>query len=207
MTTRMGSARKFVLMNDLSDQDLMTRFAEGDEDAFRELVRRHQDLVYGTAFKMLGSYAHEAEDVAQQVFIRVYKAASRYRPDATFKTWLMTITRNCVFTQLKRSSRREALHQPLEPEVDGEAVESPLPDTGAPDASENLLRDEMRVVLENAVRRLPEAQRSALVLRQYEQMDYESIARVMKTTVPSVKSLLFRARDALRAELQAYLKE
>ncbi len=192
-------------MTDLSDQDLIKQFTRGDEDAFRELVRRHQDLVYGTAYKMLGSYAHEAEDVAQLVFIRVYKAAHRYRPEATFKTWLMTITRNCVFTQLKKSSRREGQHQPLEPIIEGEVAESTLPDTGVQDAAENLLRNEMREVLEAAVRRLPEAQRSALVLRQYEQMDYESIARVMKTSVPSVKSLLFRARDTLRNELQAYL--
>jgi RNA polymerase sigma-70 factor (ECF subfamily) len=193
-------------MSSQDDQELMAQFAGGDEEAFRELVRRYQDMVFGTAYKMLGSYSHEAEDVAQQVFIRVCKAAPRYRPDATFKTWIMTITRNCVFTQLKRSARREGQQQPLEPVIDGESCESTLPDPEVQDASEHVLHKEMRDLLEAAVHRLPEAQRSALILRQYEQMDYESIAQVMKTSVPSIKSLLFRARDTLRNELQSYLQ-
>lgn len=183
----------------------MQAIGAGDEDAFRELVRRYQDSVYGTAFKMLGRYHHEAEDVAQQVFIRVFKAAKRYRPEATVKTWLMTITRNCIFTQLKKSGRREGRNTPLEPIVDGEEVAMPLPDPEAPDAAEALLRKEMAEQLQAAMDRLPPQQRAALTLRQYEQMDYESIAGALGTTIPAVKSLIFRARDTLRSELDEYL--
>ncbi|MDX6767350.1 MAG: sigma-70 family RNA polymerase sigma factor [Candidatus Methylacidiphilales bacterium] len=193
-------------MSDLPDEDLMRATAAGDDGAFAALVRRHQDRVYGTVYKMLGAHQSEAEDVAQQVFIRVHRAAARYRPEAKFTTWLMTICRNCVFTQLKKSRRHPSV--PLDPVgPDGEEIESPLPDPEARSADQMLQEKEMRRTLETAMAELPELQRSALVLRQYEQLDYEEIARVLQTTVPAVKSLLFRARDMLRQRLQDYLRE
>jgi len=189
-----------------TDEELMRAAGAGDEAAFASLVRRHQDLVYGTAYKMLGSYHQEAEDVAQQVFIKVHRAAPRWQPQAKFTTWLLTICRHCVFTQLKRSKRRAS--EPLEPEgADGEPAESPYPDPEARAADALLLEEEMRRELEAAMGALPEAQRAALVLRQYDQLDYETIAQVMGTSVPSVKSLLFRAREALRSRLHQYLHE
>lgn len=179
----------------------------GDEAACAALVRRHQDRVYGTVYRMLGSYHQEAEDVAQQVFIKVFRAAPRWRPEAKFTTWLMTICRNCVFTQLQRSRRRAC--EPLESEAadGGTAGESPHPDPDARPADALVQEEEMRRALEDALARLPDAQRAALVLRQYEQLNYEDIARTLGTTVPSVKSLLFRAREALRARLEHYLHE
>lgn len=195
-----------AVMEGPPDEDLMRAAGRGDEAAFAQLVRRHQDLVYGTVYKMLGSYHAEAEDVAQQVFIKVYRAAPRWRPEAKFTTWLLTICRNCVFTQLKRSSRRRT--EPLEPEpVPGEegVMESTHADPEARGPDRLVQDEEMRRVLESALAALPPQQRAALVLRQYEQLDYEEIARVLGTTVSSVKSLLFRARDTLRAALKDYL--
>jgi RNA polymerase sigma-70 factor (ECF subfamily) len=190
-----------------SDEELMRAAGTGDEAACAALVRRHQDRVYGTVYRMLGSYHQEAEDVAQQVFIKVFRAAPRWRPEAKFTTWLMTICRNCVFTQLQRSRRRAC--EPLESEAaDGAtAGESPHPDPDARPADALVQEEEMRRALEDAMARLPDAQRAALVLRQYEQLNYEDIARTLGTTVPSVKSLLFRAREALRARLEDYLHE
>ncbi|MEO0453032.1 MAG: sigma-70 family RNA polymerase sigma factor [Verrucomicrobiota bacterium] len=192
-------------MDTITDQELIAQVSHGDEAAFSEIVRRYQNMVYGTAYKMLGHHHSEAEDVAQTVFIRVFKAAGSYRPKAAFKTWLMTITRNCVFTQLKKSNRDQSRHQPLEFESDGEVVELPIADPSASTSEDEMIRSEMKQVLEKAIRNLPESQRTALVLRQYEQMDYEAIAQSMKTSVSSVKSLLFRARESLRCELDRYL--
>lgn len=192
-------------MEEPGDAELMAATARGDEDAFAELVRRHQHLVYGTVVRMLGNHRAEAEDVAQQIFIRVFKAAGRYQPEAKFTTWLLTICRNCVFTQLKKQGRWKK----EEPWQDEEGEERhPLDhhaDESAGNASENLLRRELEEAVQLAVGDLPESQRMALILRQYDQLDYEEIAKVLGTTVPSVKSLLFRARETLRKALQSYL--
>lgn len=184
----------------------LRRVADGDESAFVKLIEKHQDRVYGTVVRMLGrDYLSEAEDVAQQVFLRVFRAAGKYRPDAKFTTWLFTICRNCVLTHLKRTGRW-LRDEPLVNEA-GEDVDplDHLPDPGAVDAASGLLRKEMVEALEGAIAELPESQRMALILRQYEQLDYEEIAGVLNQTVPGVKSLLFRARTRLRAVLEEYL--
>lgn len=191
-------------MDGPSDEDLMRAVAQGDHDAFSLLIRRHQDLIYGTAYKMLGPHHAEAEDVAQQVFIKAFRAAPRWQPRAKVSTWLLTICRHCVFTHLQRARRHPTL--PLDPPAHPDQPDEPThPDPTARTASDLLLEDEMRLQLQSAMNLLPPAQRAALVLRQYHQLDYEEIARVLDTTVPSVKSLLFRARETLRARLHHYL--
>lgn len=193
-------------METLTDEELMALAGEGDDSAFSVLVQRHQTRVFGTAAKMLGSLS-EAEDVAQQVFIRVYRAAPRYKPTAKFTTWLMTICRNCVFTHSKKLSRQRT--EPLEytDEEESGGGESRYADPEAYDSSRQLLVDELEQQVNTAILELPETQRMALVLRQYEQMDYDEIARVMGVSLSSVKSLLFRARDTLREKLRHYLEQ
>jgi len=183
------------------DVRLMGLIGGGDMAAFEQLVERHQALVAGTAARMLGSNS-DVEDIAQQVFIRVWKSASRYRPRAKFTTWLLKITRNLVFNELRRTKRRAQL--PLQAEPDAEEI--PLPDevTAAPDAS--LLESELQQAIENAIAELPETQRMALILRRYEDLSYEDIAEVLDLSGPAVKSLLFRARTELRARLGKYLE-
>ncbi len=185
----------------------LQRAAEGDESAFVLLVEKHQDRVYGTVARMLGQdHVSEAEDVAQQVFLRVFRAAGRYRPEAKFTTWLFTICRNCVWTHLKKAGRWHR-DEPVSGEDGGELDPlDALPDPEAADAASGMLRKEMVGTLEKAIAELPESQRMALILRQYEQLDYEEIARVLDQSVPGVKSLLFRARTRLRAALDEYLQ-
>jgi RNA polymerase sigma-70 factor, ECF subfamily len=182
------------------DVRLMGLIGGGDMVAFEQLIERHQALVAGTAARMLGSNS-DVEDIAQQVFIRVWKSASRYQPRAKFTTWLLKITRNLVFNELRRTKRRAQM--PLQSEADAEEI--PLQDevTPAPDAS--LLEAELQQAIENAITELPETQRMALVLRRYEDLSYEDIAEVLDLSVPAVKSLLFRARTELRARLSRYL--
>ena len=181
------------------DAELMQRTAAGDERAFEELIERHQSLVIGTIAKMLGD-ATAAEDLAQQVFIRVWQAAPRYTATAKFTTWLLTITRNLVFNETRRRSRARLL--PLEHE-DGTPRE--IHDVGSVEPGHKLQEKELQDAIEMAIASLPEQQRLALILRRYEEMAYEEIAAVLETTVPSVKSLLFRAREELHTKLERFL--
>ena len=178
----------------------MRLVSEGDTSAFEELVERHQALVAGTVARMLGSNS-DVEDIAQQVFIRVWKSASRYVPRAKFTTWLLKITRNLVFNELRRTKRRAQV--PLESEAS--ADEPALKDESNPAPDASLLEVELRKAIEEAIMHLPETQRMAMVLRRYEQLSYEQIAEVLDLSVPAVKSVLFRARTELRSRLSRYL--
>ncbi len=185
---------------DTEDVRLMQLVAEGDTSAFEQLIERHQALVAGTVARMLGSNS-DVEDIAQQVFIRVWKSARRYVPRAKFTTWLLKITRNLVFNELRRSKRHA--HVPLQSEPGAEEV--PLKDEKNPAPDASLLETELQRAIEEAIMQLPESQRMALVLRRYEQLSYEQIAEVLDLSVPAVKSVLFRARTELRARLSKYL--
>ena len=185
---------------DTEDVRLMQLVAEGDTSAFEQLIERHQALVAGTVARMLGSNSN-VEDIAQQVFIRVWKSARRYVPRAKFTTWLLKITRNLVFNELRRSKRHA--HISLQSEPGAEEVLLKDEKNPAPDAS--LLETELQRAIEEAIIQLPESQRMALVLRRYEQLSYEQIAEVLDLSVPAVKSVLFRARTELRTRLSKYL--
>ncbi len=185
---------------DAEDVRLMGLVAGGDTSAFEKVVERHQALVAGTAARMLGSNS-DVEDIAQQVFIRVWKSARRYVPRAKFTTWLLKITRNLVFNELRRAKRRAQI--PLQSDPDAEEIQLKDETNSAPDAS--LLEDELQQAIEEAIMQLPESQRMALVLRRYEQLSYEQIAGVLDLSVPAVKSVLFRARTELRSRLSKYL--
>jgi len=188
--------------DDAEDVRLMQLVAGGDTTAFEQLIERHQALVAGTVARMLGSNS-DVEDIAQQVFIRVWKSAGRYVARAKFTTWLLKITRNLVFNEMRRAKRHPHLPVQIEPE----AEEIPLKDetTASPDAT--LLQTELQAAIEKAITLLPETQRMALVLRRYEELSYEEIADVLDLSVPAVKSLLFRARTELRERLAGYLSE
>ena len=185
---------------DAKDVRLMRLVGRGDTSAFEELIARHQALVAGTVARMLGSNS-DVEDIAQQVFIRLWKSARRYVPRAKFTTWLLKITRNLVFNELRRTKRHA--HVPLQSEPG--AADPPVKDEMnlAPDAS--LLELELQRTIEEAILQLPETQRLALVLRRYEQLSYEQIAEILNLSVPAVKSVLFRARTELRSRLSRYL--
>jgi RNA polymerase sigma-70 factor, ECF subfamily len=186
---------------DAEDVRLMRLVGGGDTSAFEQLIERHQALVAGTIARMLGSNS-DVEDIAQQVFIRVWKSASRYVARAKFTTWLLKITRNLVFNELRRAKRHP--HVPVQSEAESETL--PLKDetTSSPDAT--LLEIELQKEIENAIMLLPDTQRMALVLRRYQELSYEEIAETLGLSVPAVKSLLFRARTELRGRLKGYLE-
>ena len=181
---------------------LMERVGAGDHEAFRQLVERHQNAVIGTVAKMLGNPS-EAEDIAQQVFLRIWRNAKRYRPEAKFTTYLFTITRNLVFNETRRKSRKKEVSSDEREENSNQLIAG-NPDR-QPDAE--LLQAELQRAVDDAIASLPETQRMAVVLRRYEQLSYEEIAAALNLSVSAVKSLLFRARTTLRESLGGYLAE
>jgi RNA polymerase sigma-70 factor, ECF subfamily len=203
--TRLRAAEE----SDARDKALMVRIADGDEGALRELIEKHQGAVYGTITKMLGDPV-EAQDLAQQTFLRVYRAAGSYRATAQFKTWIFTIVRNLVFNEHRRRSRAHLvpLHPPeSEANTPGGAAHLDPPDLANKTPGEAALQKEMLRKIDEAILALPEQQRLAIVLRRYDEFSYEQIAEILKTSVPATKSLLFRARETLRVALQDYLEE
>ncbi len=192
------------MRSDLHDKVLMARIAEGDEVALRELIEKHQGIVYGTIAKMLDDPA-EANDLAQQVFIRIYKAAPAYQPKARFRTWMFTIVQNLVFNEHRRRRRATIVSLNQEPDETGIKAEMDLPDTKNLPPDEGALQKEMLQQVDRAILALPYQQRLAVVLRRYDEFSYEEIAAILKTSVPSTKSLLFRARETLRTVLKDYL--
>ncbi len=181
----------------------MRQIACGDHGAFRALVERHQDAVVGTVTKMLGNPS-DAEDIAQQVFLRIWRNAKGYRPDAKFTTYLFTITRNLVFNETRRRGRKKEIS--LDNCESSGCHREPGDDPHRqPDAS--LLESELRDAVDKAIASLPETQRLAVILRRYENLSYEEIAKALDLSVAAVKSQLFRARGSLREALEGYLND
>ena len=183
------------------DVALMLRVRDDDDmDAFEQLVERHQHAIVGTVAKMLNSNA-DAEDIAQQVFIRLWKSAKRYKEQAKFTTFLYTVTKNLVFNESKKRSRRKQVS--IEERAEDSHLEIPDHQSRSPDNT--VLEAELRSAIDSAIAQLPEKQRLAVILRRYEQLSYEEIAAVLSLTVSAVKSQLFRARTSLKELLHNYL--
>jgi RNA polymerase sigma-70 factor, ECF subfamily len=182
---------------------LMLRVKEGDERAFEQLVELHQNAVIGTATRMLGS-AEDGHDVAQQLFVRIWRSAPRYEPTAKFTTWMFTILRNLVFNELRKRVRRKevSLDEPIHEEQTRE-----MPDLSVATADLTLERKELEAALDRAIASLPEKSRMAVILRRHEETPYEELCAILGMTLPAVKSLLFRARTELRKQLAHYLGE
>ena len=188
------------------DAALMLRVKRGDRAAFEELVARYQQPVLNFIFRTLPDSA-EAEDLAQGVFVQVWKSAARYEPAAKFSTWLFTIARNLCLNELRRRSRHPAdsLDAPARSDSDeprGHGIEDKR-EAAAPDT---LLRGELEAKVSEAVAALPENQRTALLLWQREEMAYEDIAEVLDCSLSAVKSLIHRSRETLKSRLKPYLR-
>ena len=163
----------------------------GDQQAFERLYRAHVGRVYGLALRMAG--AGPAEELTQDVFVRIYQAAGRYEPSARFSTWIFGIAHNLALNELARAHHKRELRQPEDGPL--EALDP------APSADDALAAARTHALLERALGALPERQRAALLLRSEQGLGYEEIAEALGTSVPSVKSLIHRAREALHVAL------
>jgi RNA polymerase sigma-70 factor, ECF subfamily len=174
------------------DARLMLAFQKGDRRAFETLFARYTPRVLTFLTRMVRDRAR-AEELTQDVFIRIYNAADRYEPKARFSTYLFGIAHNLALNELARAHRKH------------EQARSDLTELGAidpePSPVEKLVAEGTRERLERALAALPERQRAAVLLRSEQGLDYEEIAGSLETTVASVKSLLHRARESLLAAL------
>lgn len=170
-----------------SDEELMSAAGHGDMDAFEQLVRRHQERALNIAYRFLGDQ-QEAEDLVQQAFLNILEKAASYRPTARFTTYLYRVLANACLDYRRKKRPRPTEHVPS----GGSVSEEPG----------RVLEQRQRIeMVRAAIDGLPERQRMALVLQQYEGLSYLEIARAMDCTAAAVESLLVRARRNLRDEL------
>jgi RNA polymerase sigma-70 factor (ECF subfamily) len=187
------------------DAALMLRVKQGDTAAFTELVEKYKQPVMNLAYRTVRDMT-EAEDLAQNVFVQVYKSASRYKSTAKFSTWLFTIARNLCLNEIRRRSRHpaeslDASHpdhedQPLQQYEDKKNFSPP----------ESLLQGELAQQIDRALADLPENQRSAILLCRQDELSYEEIAEALGCSVSATKSLIHRGRETLKERLKAYLR-
>ncbi len=185
--------------NDI-DINLMLRVKGGDAEALTQLISRHQDAVYSTVSNML-RFGGDVDDVAQQVFIQVWKGAATYTPTCKFTTWLFTIVRNLALNEIRRQKRKPFISSEELEDKNGVTLsidESPSPD---------MLLDhaELNKAIEEAIASLSPQAALAIQLRRFENLSYEEIATILEITVPATKSLIFRARQSLKEKLASFL--
>jgi RNA polymerase sigma-70 factor (ECF subfamily) len=187
---------------EIPSEDLMARIAEGDEYAFELLVGRHQSSILNLIYRFIGDRT-KSQDLAQEVFIRVWQAAGSYQPKAKFTTWIYRITANLCLNELK-SARRGRWFPFHRSDGDSEnAIEETFSD-GSPTAEDLLLAKERSRQISEAIQSLPANQRMALVLRRYDDLSYQEIAKILDCSVSAVESLIVRAKRNLQKKLAPY---
>ena len=188
------------------DAALMLRVKQGDGGAFTELVDKYKQPVLNLVYRMLHDPT-EAEDIAQNVFVQVYKSARRYEVSAKFSTWLFTIARNLCLNEIRRRSRHPAasLDTP-HPEQDGQPLHQ-FEDKKTFSPPDSLLHGELEAKIEEALAELPESQRTAILLCRQDELSYEQIAEVLGCSLSATKSLIHRGRETLKLKLKPYLRK
>jgi len=184
-----------------SDVQLMLGVKQGDEASFELLLQRYRRPLCHFLNRMVRDTA-QAEDLAQEVFLRVYRARREYEPSAKFTTWLFRIATNLALNSLRDGRHRQSeisLDAPAEGE-DGSEIPIEVADR-TPVAEQQLVERDRVEVVRRAISALPEKQRAAVLLHKYQELDYDEIARILGCSVSALKSLLFRAYEALRVEL------
>jgi len=187
----------------LSDAEIMLRVKAGDDSAFDYLVEKFRRPLVGFMYRLSRNQS-VAEELAQEVFLRVYRSRRTYKAEARFTTWLYRIATNLAVNHA-RDTRVER--------TQGSSLDEPEPETGAPmdvadaapSAEERLLRSERMAAIRSHVDALPERQRMAVVLHKYQGMDYHEIAQVLELSESATKSLLFRAYETLRDKLKDFV--
>jgi RNA polymerase sigma-70 factor (ECF subfamily) len=188
-----------------SDAYLVARALEDDLSAFEQLVTRYQNKIMGYAARMLSDHS-EAEDVAQETFIKAYRSLDSFRGESLFSTWIYRIATNLCIDRLRKKKRRPqqaySLDEPLDHEEEKGTRE--VPDFST-EPMQNLEREELRRRVREMMAEMPEKQRAVLVMCDMQGMAYEDIARVLNVPIGTVKSRLFHARADLGRRLRPYI--
>jgi RNA polymerase sigma-70 factor (ECF subfamily) len=178
------------------DAELMLRVRGGDEASFALLLERHRAPVIHFLYRMLQNQA-VSEELAQEVFLRVYRSRATYEPTAKFTTWLFRIATHLALNCI-RDGKNEKLHSSLDQEVDGAPRQTP---DRTPSVEQELVYRARLAEVRQAIDQLPAKQRAAVLMHKYEEMEYSQIAGVLDCSESAVKSLLFRAYETLRSRL------
>jgi RNA polymerase sigma-70 factor (ECF subfamily) len=187
------------------DAALMLRVKQGEGGALAELVEKYKQPVMNVVYRMLRD-ATEAEDLAQNVFVQVYKSAHRYEVSAKFSTWLFTIARNLCLNEIRRRSRHPADSMDVpHPDQDGQPWQQ-FEDRKTLSPPDSLLQGELEAKIEEALAELPENQRTAILLCRQDELSYEDIAEVLGCSLSATKSLIHRGRETLKQKLKPYLR-
>lgn len=183
-----------------SDVQLMLGVKAGDDTSFEQLLERYRTPLVNFLYRMVRDAAL-AEDLAQEVFLRVYRARKKYEPNAKFTTWLFRIATNLALNAI-RDGRFRRMETSLEQASEEEETERPLDVADkAPNMVERLMEQDRAAFIRRALTKLPEKQRVAVILHKYHDLDYDEIAGILECSESALKSLLFRAYEALRLEL------
>jgi RNA polymerase sigma-70 factor (ECF subfamily) len=188
----------------LSDAEFMLRVKEGDDSAFDYLVEKYRRPLIGFMYRMTHNAA-TAEELAQEVFLRVYRSRTTYTADAKFSTWLYRIA-----TNLAANHARDTRHERPEVQV---SIDEPDEESGTTvdvadtrsNVEQDLVREERLKAIRSHIQALPERQRMAVIMHKYQNMDYKQIAEVLKLSESATKSLLFRAYETLRERLKEFI--
>jgi len=179
------------------DAQLMLRVREGDETSFALLLNRHRGPVVHFLYRMLQNQA-VSEELAQEVFLRVYRSRESYEPTAKFTTWLFRIATHLALNFI-RDGKKEKGQESLNQET-AEGLERQVPDH-SPTVEQSMLHQARMAEIRKAIDALPEKQRAAVLMHKYQELDYAQIAKALGCSESAVKSLLFRAYETLRARL------
>jgi RNA polymerase sigma-70 factor, ECF subfamily len=190
----------------MSDHEIIKELKQGNEQAFRKLVENYQKLVVNTCYGLLHN-REDAEDVAQDVFVEVFRSIDKFRADAKISTWLYRIAVNRSLNHI-RDNKKHRWFSSFESEVKTENKRLLQIESSQTDQPEFELENKQRaLILHEAIGRLPENQKVAFTLSKYEDLSYQEIAEVMELSVSSVESLLFRAKKNLQKKLYTCYKK
>ena len=187
-----------------TDADIMLAVAAGDEAGYTYLVGKYHRQIIHFLFRMVHNEA-VAEELAQEVFLRVYRSRESYRAEAKFSTWLYRIATNLAVNHA-RDTKNERMAQTVELDApDSESGSTPEVADDDPNVEQRLLREERMAAIRAHVTALPERQRMAVLMHKYQEMDYRQIGEVLKLSESATKSLLFRAYQSLRESLKEFV--
>jgi len=187
-----------------SDAAVMLRVAAGDEAGFNYLVGKYHRAMIRFLFRMIGNQAI-AEELAQEVFLRVYRSRESYRAEAKFATWLYRIATNLAVNHARDTKHERAAQNIYLDAPDEETGTTPDVADDEPSVEQRLLRNERMAAIRTHVMALPERQRMAVLMHKYQGMDYRQIGEVLKLSESATKSLLFRAYQTLRDKLKGFV--
>jgi len=201
---RLAAERHFAAADPASDAAIMLRVAAGEESGFNYLVEKYHRAMVHFLFRMVHTQA-VAEELAQEVFLRVYRSRESYRAEAKFTTWLYRIATNLAVNYARDTKHERAAQNVYLDVPDEETGTTPEVADDEPTVEQHMLRDERMAAIRKHVMALPERQRMAVLMHKYQGLDYRQIGEVLKLSESATKSLLFRAYQTLREKLKDFV--